>query len=311
MTLPKEAEAYYRNVVQRCEYFIETAIWTGINKITLRNWLANFRTDKEKYFVACILDHVIYRTKEQTIALIKHLFKYTLPDLINKLAIFTDQIHEIDSLLRNSNYLINRTGYLPMLEIRFVGVIKSGDSMIKSSHYIGRLFKKDFAIYESLIITPAEIENCIKDGVKLFVFFDDFLGSGTQFKDCIEKENIESLLVKAKFIYAPLVAHKKGIEFLKNRFPSIELVYVEFLDESNGVFNDKCNCFTDGVNTPIKVKKYYYELLKNKKINLKRQDRKGFGNLELVYIFEHASPDNTLPLLWWPNTSTFKPLFKR
>jgi|GEM_PF-821546 len=314
MILPKEAHAYIQNVINRCEDLMEANIWTGLDKLKLRGWLSNFKTEKEKYFVACILDNLIYRTNKQTLALLKHLFRYTLPLLTKKSNFPLGIINEWDIYLNKLNfhlsYADNET-IIPDPKIRFVGVIKNNDSLAKSSYYLARLIKKDLSVFEHLIINPKEIQNCISKGVKVFIFIDDFLGTGMQFKGCIENQNLQSSLNLAYFAYVPLVAHKSGIELLNQLFPKIELAYVEYLDETNGIFHKDSKCFDDGENIVEKVKKYYYGLLKTKNINIENQFRKGYGELELLYIFEHASPDNSLPILWWPDTNEFKNLFNR
>jgi hypothetical protein len=72
---------YYEDIVERCHGFINCGIWEGLDKNRLRAWLTNFRTDEERYFAACVLDALIFRSEKQTISLFRHLLLRVLPDL--------------------------------------------------------------------------------------------------------------------------------------------------------------------------------------------------------------------------------------
>ena len=79
--LPTKAHTYVEDIVTRCHDLIDRQIWQGLRISDLRRWMANFITDEERYFAACILDSLIYRSEDQTIALIKQLYQRVLPDL--------------------------------------------------------------------------------------------------------------------------------------------------------------------------------------------------------------------------------------
>ena len=77
------------------------------------------------------------------------------------------------------------------------------------------------------------------------------------------------------------------------------------------MFNPEARCFDDGENTPMSAERFYYDLLLKKGINVKSAERLGFGGLGLAYVFEHAVPDNNLPIFWHPGNSDWAPLFDR
>src|SRR6266702_3216991 len=79
--LPQNGEVFMSGIFQRCEGLIEVGIWGGIQKTRFLQWLTNFHDEIERYFAACILDALIYRSEVQTLALIEHLFQRVLPDL--------------------------------------------------------------------------------------------------------------------------------------------------------------------------------------------------------------------------------------
>ena len=73
ITLPKDWKIYSNSIRDRCRDLIEHKIWSGIDKNQFEKWRCNFKTDHEKYFAACILDSLIYRSNQQTYSLINQL----------------------------------------------------------------------------------------------------------------------------------------------------------------------------------------------------------------------------------------------
>lgn len=301
-SLPDDYSIYIDKIKERCEDLISHNIWEGVSQIKLNQWLSNFETDEEQYFSACLLDSLIFRSEAQTISLIKQLFQRVLPDL-NR--VDPMPIGKIKDWLKAVN---KNNGVYPLL--RFVSVVQETDPPTKSAYIIARYMKRDLHVAEELIIKPWEINNCLKNGIKMYIFIDDFLGSGDQFNTLLENSDLTkqaSLYVA----YTPLVVHEKGCKFLKEEHPNLRLRGVESLDKSHMVFHDESNCFNDGVNTPEGAKNFYYELLKKKKIEIFGEQRNGYGTLELAYVFNHAVPDNCLPIFYWDKNPEWKPLFDR
>jgi hypothetical protein len=302
-SVPRDGEIFISSVYERCEDLINHDIWSGIDLLELQSWWSNFRTPEEKYFAACILDSLIYRSKKQTIALIQHLFLCTIPRLANMNPM---PIHQELNWIK----LLQNTEYDP--QVRLVTAIKQKDPPTKSAFYVARMMKQDLSICELCIVKPWEIKDCIKNqNVNVFIFIDDFLGSGDQFSEILEEEQIVPLLNSHYIAYIPLVAHNKGIQDLKDKFPGLRVTSVELLNNSNGLFNMESCCFDDETNNPESARTFYYKLLKDKGIRLQESKRCGYGRLGLAYAFEHATPDNCLPILWWNKSTMFKPLFKR
>ena len=301
--LPPDWLTYIDDILTRCHDLIERQIWEGLHISRVKSWMANFDTDEQRYFAACILDSLIYRSESQTRALITQLFQRVLPDLtrncIPPIGITADWLQ----ILNKS------TAYDPA--VRLVVAVKQSDPPTKSAHFIARLMKRYMNIGEDWIINPSEVDPCITKGIKTFIFIDDFLGTGSQFESFFIEEQLECLLPKTYMVYAPLVAHCSGVQHLYNIFPNLHVRAVENLDESHSVFNSVAPCFSDGINTPDSAKEFYFRLLKTKGIDINGPERRGFGHLELAYAFSHAAPDNCLPILWWDETPTWKPLFKR
>lgn len=262
----------------------------------------NFTTDEERYFAACVLDSLIYRSKDQTLALIRQLFQRSLPDLTRLDPTPLGLIEGWQELLQ-----INPTSGDP--HIRMVAVVRSSDPPGKSAQVIARYMMQDLSINKKWLINPWEMRNHVRNGSNVFIFIDDFLGTGEQFDDVVKAERLETLFPMAYCVYAPLVAHVNGIKHLRSKYKNLRLSPVEVLDDSYGLFHRTSKAFDDQTNTPEVAKDFYYKLLKKKGIKIPAPERKGYGRLELAYAFEHATPDNNLPILWWRKNS-WEPLFK-
>jgi hypothetical protein len=262
--------------------------------------MKNFTTDEEKYFAACVLDSLIYRSKSQTIALIRQLFQRALPDLTRLDPSPMGHIEDWQELLHAQS---------PKGDpgIRLVAAVTSEDPPGKSAHVVARYMMQDLSIPKRWVIKPWEISQHVNAGINIFIFVDDFLGTGDQFETMVDKEQISSFFSTKFVIYAPLVAHAKGIGRLRSRYKDLRICPVELLDDTYGLFHSDSTVFDDQTNTPSSAKKFYYSLLKRK--GMTAPDRRGFGHLELAYAFEHATPDNCLPILWW-REDTWHPLFE-
>lgn len=80
--LPRDGLTYIQEISARCRNLIDRDIWKDLDVARFRRWLANFKTNEEKYFAACVLDNLMYRSKDQTLALIKQMLQRILPDLM-------------------------------------------------------------------------------------------------------------------------------------------------------------------------------------------------------------------------------------
>jgi len=301
--IPRDGLTYIEEIVARCADLIDQHIWEGLHVARLQTWMANFSSDEEKYFAACVLDSLIYRSEPQTIALIAQMLQRTLPDLVR---LDPTPLGAIDDW---KDRLGRGHGAEP--GIRLVPVAKRTDPPTKSANHIARLMKRYFSIDESLIIHASDIPLHAAQGAEVFIFIDDFLGTGLQFEEFYTAERLNTALATKYTACVPLVAHQSGIRHLGSLYPNLRVRTVEPLDESHSLFSDQANCFKDEVNTPNGAKQYYYELLQRKGLNISGPDRRGFGHLELAYAFSHAVPDNSLPILWWGETPGWSPLFDR
>ena len=298
--VPPYGYGFDSRILTRSLALIDRGIWGGLKPVRLKRWLKNFETDEERYLAACVLDALIYRSDDQTTALLLHLFQHSLIDLTRRTPTALGPIEDWLSTLRAS-----RSG------IRLVAAVKQSDPPHKSAHLISRLMKRQLSVRPQWIAKPWELRQHMLTGAKVLVFIDDFLGSGKQFEELLKQERLEWLFSVATVIYAPFVAHVEGIAYLEKIYPLLRISAAEVLDQKHQLFHPSCSSFRDDRNSPEGAEAFYYEFLIRKGIPLSSADRLGFGGLGLTYVFEHAVPDNNLPILWWPGNGNWAPLFDR
>jgi hypothetical protein len=298
--LPKDGTIYADSIFSRCRDLVGYQLWSGLQPQRLDAWIANFRTAEERYFGARVLDALIYRSDDQTIALLRQLFSRVLPDYA--------RIHRLTHSLQNAYTVLRHPTIDPRL--RVVPVIPPSSSPTKSGAVVARHLKRALRFNEAWIVHPHQVSSLI-GSADAFVFVDDFLGTGTQFSEFLAGTGLDRYMSKACFIYGCLAGHEHGIGTLRNLLPGVHVAAVERLDDTHALFHAESGSFPDGVNTSEEARDYYYELLTNRGIDITGPNRRGFGHLELAYAFEHAVPDNSLPILWWSDSAQWRPLFNR
>lgn len=296
---PDDGNVYMTTVIGRCFDLINNGIWTGIENHQLKSWVANFDNGIERYFAACVLDNFIYRSDPQTESLIFQIFTRNIPDIFRTKIHFP---HDGTCYSRLTNKHID-----PL--VRLVLVVKKSDRHTKSAYIIGRRLRRNSNIVDKWIIKPEEITSAYEEGVRHFIFIDDFVGSGDQFKEMYEEMDIHRFESDCFFIYTPLIAHEEGIENINNKHPNVCLSSAEVLPSEIGLFHKESKCFKDGINTPSAAKKFYYDLID--KYKLSKNNRRGYGNMDLTIAFEHAAPDNSLSIIWDDNNDKWNPLVNR
>ena len=302
--MPHNGLTYTEEVLERCRGLIQCGVWAGLHVARLRHWLTNFRTDEERYFAACVLDNLIYRSEQQTVSLIRQLLQRTLGDLTRQDPTPLGAVPDWLKLLGTDPH-----GTDPRL--RLVALVQRDDPPTKSAYVIARLMKRYLRINESWIITPWGVAESAAKGTQVFIYIDDFLGTGDQFSEIARLEKLEPTFDATYSAYAPLAAHVRGITALRNSYPQLKVAPVEVLSEEYSLFSPKSLTFDDGVNTPEAAERFYNALVASRGITLFGCDRRGYGGLELAYTFSHAVPDNCLPILWYAHSADWHPLLDR
>lgn len=308
MQIPDSGLDYTQSIIERCEDLIHSQIWSGIELVQLKAWLSNFSDDIEKYFAAWILDRLIYRSHRQTVALMLQLFQRVIPKLTSKYPCPSGPLEDIIQALDKNRHISYSQN-----QFRFVVAVRQGDPPTKSAFEIARIMKREFSLREDFFIYPKDIPTTITTGVRTFIFIDDFMGTGDQFTTDLIKKELSAIVIDPDlfFAYTPLTAHYSGIYKLKREFPQIKCDTVETLGEEHEIFNSNSGIVETSPDSLNEMRKFYYDYLEKKNIQVDKDERRGYGNLDLAYAFEHAAPDNSLPILWYQQDQNFHPLFKR
>lgn len=295
--LPESGESYVRLILERCNELIDSRVWGGLDRPRLNLWLRNFRTDEERYFAAVVLDALIYRSADQTRSLMLDLFHRALPDLVASESLPGVPGDDWLSALQDGR---SDPG------IRVAPVIRPADPPTKSGPLVCRLLKRHLQISERWMIWPWDIGRQAR-AMTTLLLVDDFLGTGYQFRKFARRIHLDRYAGSSTFIYAPLVAHVKGLKRIQKRVPYVHLTAVERLTDEHSPFSPASSFFQDGVNSPSTALQFYRQLLQSRKLGSKGL---GYGRFGLVYAFEHAAPNASLPIIWL-RSEGWEPLFDR
>jgi len=129
------------------------------------------------------------------------------------------------------------------------------------------------------------------------------LSSGKQLEDFCAKQHLKKVTKGAAVIYAPVVAHKSGVDHLRAVWPELKVVTTELLTEEHGFFSaQNWQIFSSGKITPeVAIEYYKNEILPLTGFNKSKTavPELGYGELALSFGFSHSTPNNSLPIFWW------------
>ena len=292
-TLPPDGPTYSDHIIARCKDLIAHNIWQGIDDLQLGRWLNNFPAAEHRYFAARVLDILVYRSDAQTKSMLTHLFHRTIPDVARRYSLGS-HLHSVCDRLQDDHEP----------ELRLVPVSPAPQATMASGPLITRLARKHLRFRKKWIIPHRNI----RPTTPFVVFIDDFIGTGTQFSRFIRQAKLTHLITERRCCYVAVAAHATGIKNLRRDFPRVAVSAVDLLSARNSLFHQHSLAFPDGTNSIADAKAFYQQMLKRFRIPRRSQGEYG---LELAYAFAHAVPNNSTPLLWWPQNTRWTPLFAR
>ncbi|SEQ55250.1 hypothetical protein SAMN03159444_01924 [Pseudomonas sp. NFACC02] len=297
--VPEKHESLFSEVQQRFRMLLKRRIVTGIDEETLDCWLANFRTDEERYFAACVLGRLTFRSKSMIDSSIDQLLNCVLPTYLRQKGLFP--YDDIESFLES----IQKDD--PAHFIRFVGVDGSRQHDTgKSGVVVIRHYKRRARIPKSITTRPDALGD-LPAHVKCVVFLDDMLGTGKQF-DTFAKTHVLAEKSEVHLVYCPLVAFEKGLGKLGESCPWLTVLPIEILTERHQFFcesSQKVGLWAvDEINTVADARGFYDRLAGKR--GIPKTTRHG---LDLLLGFEDSTPNNSLSVLWassenWQNLLT-------
>lgn len=304
-------------------------LWNNkINRKSINRWLSNFTSDEEKLHALFLLSQFMYYGAQQIRELVKVLYRDHYK--YNKV----EAIRLLNNNTSNSSFIKNEYNIV-LEETRFIGIGNSAESGAHLLYY----FRQENKLPKSLFISAEQIidksdpnnQKLFLPDVKNYVFIDDFCGSGSQ---AIEYSNTIIPLIKAidnsiSVEYIVIFCTKQGAKNLSDyaEFDNVEFIYE--LDESFKCFSDYSRYFSGDL--PNNINKGFAETFciryGEQLINsiatrggftspeleeYVEQHKLGFGNCQLLIGFEHNTPDNTLPVIWYNEEDlAWYPIFPR
>ncbi|QBR29270.1 MULTISPECIES: hypothetical protein [Pseudomonas] len=297
--VPEKYSTLFGEVQQRFRMLLKKRIVTGIDEDTLDCWLANFKTEEEHYFAACVLGRLIFRSKSMIDSSIDQLLHCMLPTYLRQKDLYPyDDIDSFLSSIRQDD---------PAHFIRFVGVdgSKQNDTG-KSGVVVIRHYKRRAKIPKSVTVRPDALSQ-LPEHVKCVVFLDDMLGTGKQFETFAKTHALASKS-DLHIVYCPLVAFQDGLDTLAKRCPWLTVLPIETLNAQHQFFCDSAQApgvwAVDGTNTVADARAFYDHLATKR--GIPKSTRHG---LDLLLGFEDSTPNNSLSVLWassedWNNLLT-------
>jgi len=262
------------------------------------SWCNQFCGDEERFFAACVLDQLIFRTAQQFEAGLRSLFRSNLSGTVFPAA----------EDLRLSELMSSRED----AKIRLVPVICETDPPTKSGPLVLRRLQRILQVSSKWMCWPWQATDSIRDnGVSVVIFVDDFLGSGAQFERFFTQWGFNQHTDAAKYFYAPVVAHEQGLKYLGGVLPDVCVVPAERLGDSHAFFSKEVwDRLGRGRISETDAREWYAEFARQKNLEPSNVGIFGYGDLALTFGFGHSTPNNSLPILWY-ETAAWQPLLER
>ena len=184
---------------------------------------------------------------------------------------------------------------IPKETIYFVPVGNQGSG----SGIIARALR-NAGVDSDQIIHMLELNRLPDNEVGGIVFIDDFSGTGDSLVGWWETVEMMVRPKNADWVVAVLVLNESAEEKLHEFTPDI--VWVEQLSDDDNVLSPDSLVFTEAEKQTI--------LEYCARTECDERYLKGYGDCGLLLAFKHGCPDNSLPILWWPD-SDWKSLFLR
>ena len=250
-------------------------------------WYSQFGTREERFFAATILHRLTLRTKKQFNASIQALYRGPISHLFFP---NDDDLHLLRML----------TGRIDP-KIRLVPVLRQVDPPTKSGVVVLRKLQRLLRINSKWLAWPWQAEALMQAGdIHKIIFVDDFLGSGSQFGKFFESWNFKDLLSDQNMLYAPITAHAQGWQTIQIQYPELLIATSELLDEECHFFAE--SSWTEMCRGGVSAKEaevWYLDFAQEHSLVPTGIGPLGVGDMGLTYGFEHSTPNNSLPALWY------------
>lgn len=317
----EEIEIFEKGLWNRIQ-ILNSTIWENkILKTKVNNWLENYQNE-EKLMALYLLSEFMYFGDMQMRILLKSLFRdlYRYP-IVKDIRTKNQDVLDTDIIEKEFNNTLIKT--------RFIGI---GNPSESGAHLL-YFFRQENNLSKKNFINSFEWNTDENKDIERIVFLDDFCGSGMQVsRDKGLKQFVSEIQKSKPYViidYLMLVGTESGITTIEktNFFNNVDAVIR--LDESFKTFSANSRYFKH-VNLPFVVEEvrdfarsYGYKLTEmlclsdgcTDPLDLNMcasANSLGYGDCQLLLGFNHNTPDNTLPIIWYDEKDyNWSPIFKR
>lgn len=284
--------------------FMTNNIWNGISFSDVERFLTNFGEDR--IVGLTLLDMLIYYSYEQEEYIVKNLIR-----LLKRELWISEEVGKRDKSAREINKSLNEI-YKTMC---FVPVNDHDPS--DSALSLTTIYKKSEDVSRMVeYVEVKDIPLMIALQKKFFVFYDDIIGTGTQFRkfwsktEHFGKQNITLNYIAEKnpdikFYYLVLGGYKSSIDTLMEEFPNLKVIASEIFTKDYDIFDEENEYWEFNSDKREQVLQY----IQKKESEL---GSKSSFSLNLPLLFQHSRASNTaLSLYWFSKPDKWKELYRR
>lgn len=286
----RDERLYIDGILGRCEKLIRQRVWAGVDQARLGSWFVQFADRDAQLLGACLLDQLIFRSRDQVDAMLRSL-------------VTCSEVQKAIGTSHYDNELVERLSpRRPDPRIRLSPVISLDQAPTKSGPYILRRLQKSLGLNPKWMIWPQSI---VKEAAVFDTLFlvDDFCGSGQQFRDFLSANALDLWMESSpshKIVYLTLAAHSKGKHFIEANYPAVRLIAAETLSDDHSFFSG--SFFRELPDDAIRSKlSSDYQKISTWCGLGGGVGRFGHESMGLTYAFEHGTPNNSLPIYWFDN----------
>ena len=284
--------------------FMTNYIWNGISFTDVEAFLTNFGDNKMVGLV--LLDMLIYYSCEQEQCIIENLLRLLNRDLWigGKVGQRNQSINKIKEELKTT---YGKMCFVP---------VKDQDPS-DSAFSLSSMYKKSQCMPKNIqFIEVEDIPLMISIQKKIFVLYDDIIGTGKQFSDFwsvtrhfgrhdVTLKTISERNADIQFYYLVFGGFKESIDKLNGRFPNLKIIASEVFTSDYSVFNDLNEYWEINGDK----KEMVLDFIRKKENELNSNSS---FSLNLPILFQHSRASNTsLSLYWFEKQKKWKELYQR
>ena len=299
---------------QRKIKVLNERVWEGkASWPIVERWLSNFTggassVGDERLHALHLLSQMMYFGDREMRALLKSVYRdaYKYP-IIESLRRANADTTNADTL----NQLFSRE----LLKTRFLGIgnpSESGTHLLYTFRQENNLPKNLFINAHEIFTSTGAGTRTVRDlSISRYVFLDDLSGSATQAEEYSREIliDLKNMNPAARTAYYVLFATTSALSKIRanTQFDDVNCIYE--LDESFRCFSDESRYFNGNTIS----KKTSEQICRHYGTMLVPGHPLGYKDSQMLLSFHHNTPDNTLPVIWFDDSSgpSWHPIFRR